>query len=245
MYEEGTGKILGVVGGMGPLATELFYKMVIEKTEAHCDQDHVNMIILSHATMPDRTEAIVSGDLEPLFKAILGDVKMLEANGATSIAIPCNTSHVLIDRLQKNTDVPIIHMIRETIKSLKKGENNDKEPTKIAILATDGTIFTKLYQKECEATGIQPYILTVENQRRVMKIIYDGIKGGETIQYEDFQAIEDELKGTGCHGAIMGCTELSCFKQIYNLSDYYIDAMGILAESSIISCDKKIRKKKR
>ncbi|MEG1584087.1 MAG: amino acid racemase, partial [Anaerovorax sp.] len=138
--------------------------------------------------------------------------------------------------------IPIIHMIRETVHRLKKNEHRIQGKTKIGILATDGTIRMKLYQRECEAAGIEPYILSPEKQKLVMKIIYEGIKGGEEIQYEDFQAIEDELRDAACHGAIMGCTELSCFKQMYHLEDYYIDAMRILAETSIISCGKKIKK---
>ena len=56
-------KAIGVIGGMGPLATQLFYKMVIEKTDAHTDQEHINMVILNHATMPDRTDAILNDKL--------------------------------------------------------------------------------------------------------------------------------------------------------------------------------------
>ena len=52
--------ILGVIGGMGPMATELFYKMIIEKTPVTCDQEHLDTIILGHASMPDRTAAILS-----------------------------------------------------------------------------------------------------------------------------------------------------------------------------------------
>ena len=104
-------KILGVLGGMGPLATQLFYKMVIERTDAKCDQEHLNMIILSHATMPDRTKEILEGRTEELFQLLLNDAKQLEASGAGVIAIPCNTSHVLIGRLQENVGIPVVNAI--------------------------------------------------------------------------------------------------------------------------------------
>lgn len=240
MNKNGTGKVLGVIGGMGPLATQLFYKMVIDKTEAHCDQEHVDMIIFSHATLPDRTQAIKNGKVEELFSLLLKDAKALEENGATSIAIPCNTSHLLVDRLQNHLNVPIIHMIRETIKRFSLNHKNEK--IKIGILATDGTISMKLYQEECEKAGIIPVIPSEENQKKVMKIIYDGVKNNGEIDFNDFKMIEEELLSLGCQGAIMGCTELSWFKKEYNLSDFYIDAMTVLVEMSIESCDKKIRK---
>ena len=47
-------KKLGVIGGMGPEATSFYYARVIARTKAESDQEHINMIILSHATMPDR-----------------------------------------------------------------------------------------------------------------------------------------------------------------------------------------------
>ncbi|MBR3600093.1 MAG: aspartate/glutamate racemase family protein [Lachnospiraceae bacterium] len=117
MIEQGQ-KVLGVIGGMGPLASQLFYKMVIEKTDAHCDQEHLNMIILSHATMPDRTAAIKSGNVEELYHKLWHDAKFLELGGADYIAIPCNTSHLLIDRLQSNLKVPIVNMIKEAVLSI-------------------------------------------------------------------------------------------------------------------------------
>ncbi len=90
---------LGVLGGMGPLATQLLYKMIIENTEASCDQEHIDMIILSHAKIPDRTAAIKSGNTKEVFHALLDDIIMLGKNGCTAIAIPCNTSHYFLSRI--------------------------------------------------------------------------------------------------------------------------------------------------
>ncbi|MGN0711937.1 MAG: aspartate/glutamate racemase family protein [Anaerovoracaceae bacterium] len=237
MIEKGQ-KVLGVIGGMGPLATQLFYKMIIDKTDAHCDQEHLNMIILNHASMPDRTTAIKNGEVEELYNKLWHDAKLLEAGGADYIAIPCNTSHLLVDRLQKNLKVPIINMIKETALSVycRYGDN-----FKIGIWATDGTIQMELYQKECKALGITPVIPTPESQKKVMKIIYDGIKDGNPIDMQDFYDVEKEMEAEGCKCVLMACTELSCFKEMNNLSDYYVDAMEVLAERSIILCGKALK----
>jgi len=104
--------MLGVIGGMGPQATLLFFQGIINKTEATCDQEHLPMIILNHTTMPDRTEAILTGNTGKLFEMLLKDAKTLEQNGCTAIAIPCNTSHYFVDELQKHLHIPIIHMVR-------------------------------------------------------------------------------------------------------------------------------------
>lgn len=233
-------KLLGVVGGMGPLATQLFYRKLIEKTDASSDQEHIDMIIYNHASMPDRTNAIRSGRMEELFRLLLEDTKKLEASGVTTIAIPCNTSHLFVDRLQEEISVPIIHMVRETVTEITK---NPKEIKRVGILATDGTIKSGLYQRSCEEAGIIPFMPTESTQKLVMKIIYDGIKGNGRIDYNDFITIEGELSANGCQAAIMACTELSVFKEIHRLPDYYIDALDVLAERSIIACGKPVKAK--
>lgn len=232
-------KVLGVLGGMGPLATQLFYKKIIEKTEAKRDQEHLDMIILNHASMPDRTEAILGGFGEDLYKALLEDARRLVDNGAAVIAIPCNTSHLFVHRLQKEIPVPIINMIQETVLSLAKRSDDIKD---VGILATDGTLQSGLYQNACINAGIRPVVPSAEIQKLVMKIIYNGIKNGGEIDYNDFIAIEDELSANGCQAAIMACTELSCFKEIYGLPRYYIDAMEVLVERSIVACGKEVKK---
>lgn len=228
-------KLLGVIGGMGPLATQLFYKMIIEKTEANCDQDHLNMIILNHASMPDRTQAILNENTEDLFDKLLKDAKILENLGADYISIPCNTSHYFVEKMQEQIKIPIINMIKETVGKIK-GDN-----VKVGILATDGTIKTQLYQKECKDNGIIPIVPSIESQKLVMKIIYEGIKDGGNIDFDDFLTIDKELKEKGCQFAILACTELSCFKKEYNVGDFYIDSMEVLANVSLLLCDKKIR----
>lgn len=233
-------KILGVLGGMGPLATQLFYRQLIEKTLASRDQDHLDMIILNHATMPDRTEAILSGKSEGLYQELLRDVRWLADKGAAAIAIPCNTSHFFVDSLQKEIPVPIIHMIREAVRSLSDETHSINTA---GILATDGTLQSGLYQDECEKAGIRPVIPSPETQKLVMRIIYEGIKGGGTIDENDFLAVERELLGRGCQAAILACTELSVFKELYHLPGYYIDAMEVLAERSIEACGKTVKAK--
>lgn len=232
-------KVLGVLGGMGPLATQLFYKMVIEKSDAKCDQEHLNMIIYSHATMPDRTKAIMEGRAGELLQLLLKDAQMLEANGAGAIAIPCNTSHILADRLQERIGIPIINMVKETVSHIKS--TYQEEELRIGILATDGTVNTGLYQKALEKEKMIPVIPSRESQKLVMKLIYEGVKNGGEIDFSDFLSVQEEIFEQNCQAAILACTELSCFKEIYKLPPYYIDAMSILAEKSILACGGKIK----
>ncbi len=229
---------LGVIGGMGPMATQLFYKNVIEMTDAKTDQEHIDMIILNHASVPDRTASIKSGNTDKVFDVLVSDAKMLEGNCVDAIAIPCNTSHYFWEDLQKEVKVPIINMVRETVLFIKEKNPNIK---KIGLLATDGTVFAKIYNKECDAVGIECITPDEEIQKVVMDIIYNQIKKGENGSMHDFEKVDIFLKKSGCEAAILACTELSCFKDNHELTDFYVDAMQILCKKSIVTCGGKLR----
>ncbi|MDR3294281.1 MAG: amino acid racemase [Clostridiales Family XIII bacterium] len=232
-------KKIGVIGGMGPAATLLFYQMVIEHTAACNDQQHIDMILLNHASMPDRTRALREGRRQELLEKLIEDARTLESCGADGIVITCNTSYTLADEIQAGIGVPLLHMIREAAR--ESASRFDGQSAKIAILATDGTVESGIYQREVEKTGLTSYVPSVKNQRLVMKLIYDGVKSGGVIDFADFTGIERELEEAGCDGAILACTELSVFKERFELPEFYLDAMLSLAKKTIAFAGKEYR----
>ena len=227
---------LGILGGMGPQATQVFYQFVLDRTAAARDQDHLPTLILSDTKMPDRTAAILAGDTEGLYRRLLGDAKLLEQCGCTALAIPCNTSHYFADRLQSELSIPIVHMIRETAAAL--AAQGKKRP---GILATDGTIQTGLYQKECAALGLEAVAPAPASQKLVMSIIYDEIKQGEWGSREKFAQIDRAIRSAGCDCAILACTELSVFATYHALPPFYLDAMMVMAERAVVQCGYPLR----
>ena len=204
---------LGVLGGMGPQATNTFYQFIIDHTDARTDQEHVNALILSDAQMPDRTAAILSGDTSASLRRLTEDARLLEAAGCTVIAVPCNTSHYFLDQVQEQVHIPILHMIRETAKVL--AAQGRKRP---GILATDGTIQTGLYQKEFSALGIQAVVPSPAAQELVMSIIYDDVKAGKEGDRSKFDAVHRD-----------------------HLPPFYTDAMAVLADRAIEACHRPLR----
>ena len=229
---------LGVLGGMGPQATNTFYQFVIDRTDARCDQEHVNALILSDSAMPDRTAAILGTEeaRRAVFDRLLADARLLEGAGCTVIAVPCNTSHFFLDRVQEQVGVPILHMIRETARLLA-----DQGRRRPGILATDGTIQTGLYQREFAAAGIQAAVPTPEAQKLVMSLIYDDVKAGRDCDPEKFAAIHRDLEAQGCDCGVLACTELSVFADKHHLPPFYVDAMAVLAERAVQACRRPLR----
>jgi aspartate racemase len=232
---------LGVIGGMGPQATSVFFQKIIENTEAHKDQDHINMVILNHSTLPDRTSVILNQKEEEFFKYIFNDIKLLEAIGVKNMAIPCNTSHYFYGELSEMTNVPIINMVEETVKKIHELGGNQ---SKVGILATSGTIKSGIYKQECEKYGLNLHIPNEEIQQKVMDIIYNDVKGElDTGSCELEEIIHDLIFQEGCNCVILACTELSCFKLNENVLPYCIDAMDVLVEKVITLSGKKLKNK--
>ena len=221
---------------MGPQATQMFYQFVLDRTDAMRDQEHLPAVILSDTAMPDRTCAILSGNTDEIYARLKRDALLLENCGCTAIAIPCNTSHYFVDRLQGEIGVPIVHMIRETAAAL--AATGKKRP---GVLATDGTIQSGLYQKECAALGMEAVVPDEATQKLVMSIIYDEIKQGEQGSREKFAQIDRALRNAGCDCAILACTELSVFAAYHSLPAFYLDAMMVLAERSVERCGYPLR----
>lgn len=229
---------LGVLGGMGPQATNTFYQFVIDRTDARTDQEHVSALILSDSGMPDRTTAILGGEeaREAVFRRLVEDARLLERAGCTCIAVPCNTSHFFLDRVQEKVGIPILHMIRETARLL--AAQRLRRP---GILATDGTIQAGLYQKEFASAGIEAVAPSTEAQKLVMSLIYDDVKSGRDGDPQKLAAVHRDLIAQGCDCGVLACTELSVFADKHHLPPFYTDAMAVLAERAVEACHKPLR----
>ena len=213
---------LGILGGMGPQATNTFYQYIIDRTAARSDQEHISMLIFSDNQVPDRTAAILSGDTQPVYDRLLYGARLLEQGGCTAIAVPCNTAHYFLDKVQEQISIPILHMVREACQVL--ASRGCHYP---GVLGTDGT---------------EPRVPSPEAQRQVMSIIYDDIKAGKAGDPEKFAAVHQDLEDQGCDCAILACTELSVFSSQHHLPPFYLDAMAVLAERSIQACRGPLRR---
>lgn len=222
-------KFLGILGGMGPEATQILYHRIIDKTPAKNDQEHIPTLILSDTFIPDRTASILSHNTEDIFNKLLSDCLFLEKSGCSCIAISCNTAHYFADDLQEKLSIPILHMPRLTIKRIKENPKNKK----IAIIATDGTIKTGVYRKAIETYGLIAFEPEEDIQKEVMHLIYDEIKKGEKGNPDTFAKIDKAIKDAGCDKAILGCTELSVYKEYHELSNMYIDSTDVLADECV------------
>lgn len=227
-------KLLGILGGLGPMSTVYFYELLTALTAAECDQDHIDIVISSRATTPDRTRYILGESDENPLDRMIPDAKKLVEFGAELIAIPCNTAHYFYDRLAAEISVPILNIIEESVLSLKRDGVG-----RFGLLATDGTVRSETYQKYCRAHGLDCVVPDEAHQARVMEIIYKQIKQNRRANMESFYEISHYMRSLGCERLILGCTELSLIKRDEKLGGYYTDSLECLALSTIKACGKR------
>lgn len=228
---------VGVLGGLGPMASVYFYEMVVNMTDAKTDQEHVDMIIANRATTPDRTAFIVGNSNEDPSNVLIDDAKKLEKYGVDFIVMTCNTAHYFYEKIARSVNLPLINIVEETIKHAKA--TNHK---KLGILATTGNIKTRLYQTMCEKYDMKYLTLDNKRQSQVMEIIYDDIKSGKPADMDKFNSVVNYLKENGCDGVILGCTELSILKNDNELDgNFYIDSLEVLARETIVRSGRKLK----
>ena len=235
-----TEKILGILGGVGPMATVYFMELLVSMTEAERDQDHIPVLCFNDPIIPDRTAFILDQSNENPLPVMKRDARLLEKAGVSFIAIPCNTAHYFYDELQKEVAVPIISILETAI---DYAVENNKSVKKVGILATDGTVRSGAYQNVCDLKGVECVIPDEKDQASLMRIIYDEVKAGKSVDGEKFLSIVDAMKKKGCDAIVLGCTELSIVRKILGLDcPDIVDSMVALAERCIILCGKEIKK---
>ncbi len=227
-------KTLGILGGLGPAAGFRFCGLITDHTLAKRDQDHLDIVLISSASIPDRSEYILGQSKNSPLPAMTEAVNKLIACGADIIAIPCNTAHYFYDEIEKNASIPVLNIVKETASLAKKAGIH-----KIGIMATTGTVNAGAYQRACEETGIA-YLLPCEaSQKKLMDMIYGSIKTAGALNTEDFLSLAEELRQKGAEAIILGCTELSLIPATEAFEKYcFIDSLLVLAAKSIRECGK-------
>ena len=199
---------LGIVGGVGPAATVDFMGKVVASTPAGRDQDHIKMVVEQNPQIPDRTANLLNDETDPTM-AMYATCKRLESAGANAIAIPCNTAHAFVDRIQEHLRVPIVNMLTQTIDWIKQRYGPDRT---VGLLATSGTVASQVYHQAANRAGLEVMVPATDYQRLVMEAIYGerGIKAGftEGLCRDQLLVAVEHLAQAGAEVVLLGCTEL-------------------------------------
>ena len=224
-------KTLGIIGGMGPMATAYLLELIIQMTDAKTDQEHLSAVVLNNPQVPDRTAYILDQTKPSPLPVLQGMAHALEGLGCGVLCAPCVTSHYFYEELAGCVHVPFLHMVQETAK-----EPQTEGKNRAGILSTTGPVTMGLSRKPRESAGVEWAIPGEAGQRLVMSLIYEDIKAGRPANMGKFQRASEELFDQGCDCLILGCTELSLVKRDIPLGHGYLDALEVLAKRCVQAC---------
>ncbi|NML34847.1 cysteate racemase [Paraburkholderia antibiotica] len=199
---------LGVVGGIGPAAGVDFLGKLVRNTPAARDQDHLKVLVEQNPQIPDRTAALLGSGDDPTL-ALYAACKALEERGANLIALPCNTAHAFVERIEAALRVPIVNMLSCTADYLRDSFPDLRE---VGVLATSGTLASRVYEQAFDVRGFVQIAPSAAAQARLMNAIYGphGAKAGYTSGEccDDLAAALDDLVAQGVQVIVLACTEL-------------------------------------
>ncbi|MFW9874202.1 MAG: aspartate/glutamate racemase family protein, partial [Candidatus Thorarchaeota archaeon] len=226
-------KTIGIVGGVGPEASNKFCEFLIKLKTTKTDQENLRFIHFCNPQIPDRTDFIVGKGPDPtpeLIKTCLN----LESSGADFLVIPCNTAHYFLPEIQESVNIPIIDMTKVLVKSVLEMNPNLR---KIGILATTGSLIAGIYEKYFKTVGIEVVLPSSEDQETlVMSSIYgrSGIKAGKKIiPKRKLTEIAYKLIESGAEALVLGCTEIPLVLKQRDFNIKLFDPMELTAKEII------------
>lgn len=205
MNEKISGRFLGVLGGMGPLAGAFFVQRLIALTPATRDQDHVPTILWSDPRIPDRPAAFLRQGEDPL-PWFIHAIAELKRCGAKAVVIPCNTAHLWHRQMAASTDIPVLHIAESVVEDLRRRHMG---AGRIGLMATSVTLRARLYQDLLEQHGFDCITPTEDELERHCAKAIALVKANRVD--EAFEAAErcvDLLVRQGAQAVVLGCTEL-------------------------------------
>ena len=224
---------LGVLGGMGPLASAQFMLRLTLLTPAERDQDHISAVLWSDPRVPDRTRAKHEGGDDPLPWLLRGIAGLRQAR-CGAIAIPCNTAHGWYDQMQAQAGVPILHIVDAAAADLRRIGIG---PGPIGVMGTAATLSMRLYQDRLGRMGWDCLVPTEDEMRTKVTPSIALVKANRVAEaYGPLAEVVQALAGRGARAVVLGCTEIPLGLQAgpwQTLGVKLVDTIDALARAAI------------
>lgn len=222
--------ILGVVGGLGPLASAEFLKTIYEDSLGGCEQDSPRVIMYSDPTFPDRTDAFLAGNAAPLLRQLVVIIERLLEAGATRVVLCCMTIHYLLPQLPPHLRERIVSLLDVVFKHLMQNQR------KHLLLCSNGTRQLELFQQHALWPLVETHVLLPdeEDQNRIHQQLIYPIKKNPKLSTL-FPLMGLLLNKYEVDSFIVGCSEMHLLAKLFvspaNPRNSYgcIDPLAIIA----------------
>jgi aspartate racemase len=196
------GDVVGVVGGMGPLASAEFLKSIYEASRCEREQDAPVVLMYSDPSFPDRTEAFLAGEEEEILQRLVDTLFRLRGLGATRFVLCCVTLHHLVDRLPAELARGVVSLVDVIVSGVARVGGRH------LLLCTRGARELRIFERHPRWKLVSDRVILPdpEDQRAVHDVVY-GIKRNAEVAGA-LLAVERMLAKYGVDSFIAGCTEV-------------------------------------
>ncbi len=237
--------MIGVLGGIGPLATVHFLERVVRLTDAARDQDHVDLVVLQHAGVPDRTDFLLGRSTDDPGPVLVEDVRRLERLGVSAVVLTCNTADAFRPQLVDAVGVPVVSIVERTVMAAaaRLARPGGAASGRVGVLATDGTVAVGVYRDELGRHGLEQVLPSPGAQAQVTEVIYGQVKRGLPSDGGALRTVIDDLRAAGAEIVVLGCTELSVAAGEHSLlaDPAVVDSVESLAADTVLRAGRRLR----
>lgn len=221
---------VGILGGMGPLATVDLFAKIVRCTPADFDQDHLKIIVYNNPRIPSRVDAILRGGASPRQELVRSAI-FLESSGADIIVMPCNTAHYWYDDIRRAISAGFINMIDNAADHAAAADPAEK----FVLFATAATVAAGLYQKAFAARNLSLSVPGPDEQAVVSRAI-DAVKAGKLEDNPYLGALDAIIvacRRTGANAFVAGCTEIPLLFPLLEQGFKQLDPTLLLAREVV------------
>ncbi|HVY14726.1 MAG TPA: amino acid racemase [Rhodopila sp.] len=198
-------KVLGVLGGMGPLASAHFMLRLTLLTPGERDADHIPAVLWSDPTIPGRPEFLEGRGPDPL-PALLRGIQGLRQAGCGAIVIPCNTAHYWYQPMLDAAGVPIFHIVDAAAEDLRAA---GIKPGPIGLMSTAATQRLHIYQDRLSSLGWDCLVPDADEMAGKIAPAIAAVKANQVGRaYEPLRQVVNGLAARGAQAVVLGCTEI-------------------------------------
>ncbi|MCL1809937.1 MAG: amino acid racemase [Clostridiales bacterium] len=228
-------KKLGLVGGVGPESTLVYYKRINDEYRQRAEMTAVSgdnpPMVIDSLNLADAYNLSASEDWDNFAELFIRSIRTLHGAGAEFAAISANTAHIVFDEIQANSPIPVIGIIDEACKTMRL-----KNCKKVVVFGTWFTMASDMYPKACAKYGIESIMPCEDDRHRIHNIIFPNLEAGIVLE-EDKRAMleiaERTLESHQADALVLGCTELSLIIKEGDLKTPLIDTTEIHIEAIV------------
>lgn len=218
-------KRLGLVGGIGPESTLVYYKGIIDGYRSKTGKDAYPRMLIDSLDLSEMYDLASRKEWDTFTARLLGSVRDLAAGGAAFAAMAANTAHIVFDRVSGQSPIPLISIVDETCKwALAKGCR------RVVIFGTAFTMSSGLYSEAFKRYGIESFVPSEADQRTIHGIIFPHLQEGIVLPEEKKAILEIAnrmLAETGAEALVLGCTELPLIIQPGDVDALLLDTTQV------------------